>query len=70
MTGEFYAALGHRVKMARTDLDLRQKDLARRTGLERAHISRIERGKVSCTAKTLAKLSRALDVSMDHLAGG
>jgi transcriptional regulator with XRE-family HTH domain len=50
------------LKQLREDKGLSQEKLAKTCGLERAHLSRVERGLMTPTRKTLDKLARALDV--------
>lgn len=47
---------------------LPQAELARRTGLHRVHLSKIERGERTPTIETLKKLANALGVTLDDLA--
>ena len=46
-----------------------QHELARRSGIGQAHVSLIEHDVHSPNLKTLASLSRALDVSLSELTG-
>jgi len=56
--------LGGQVAMLRKRQKLTQPALAKRSGLEQADISRIERGSSNPTEDTLAKLGRALGVRL------
>jgi transcriptional regulator with XRE-family HTH domain len=56
-----------RVRGRRQALDLTLEDLAERSSVSRAMISRIERGEASPTAVLLAKLSNALGVTLSTL---
>ena len=62
--------LGSRVLLARRDLDINQKELARRVGVSRPFISDIERGKTTNVGvETVAALAKALDVRPAYLLG-
>ena len=52
------------VTSRRTALDLSQIQLAKRTGVSQADISRIERGKGNPTLDTLRKIFAALQLQM------
>jgi ribosome-binding protein aMBF1 (putative translation factor) len=56
--------LGSQIAMLRKRRNLTQPALAKRSGLEQADISRIERGSSNPTEDTLAKLGRALGVRL------
>jgi DNA-binding XRE family transcriptional regulator len=51
-----------RIRDAREKVGLTQTQLAERAGLPQSHISRLERGEHSPTAKTLEKIALALDI--------
>jgi transcriptional regulator with XRE-family HTH domain len=57
-------AIGARLKALRTTHQLTLDELATRSGVSRAMISRIERGEASPTAALLARLSEALGLSL------
>jgi transcriptional regulator with XRE-family HTH domain len=57
------------LRAARMTRNLTLDGLARRSGVSRAAISKIERGEVSPTAAILARLAAALDISMAALFG-
>jgi transcriptional regulator with XRE-family HTH domain len=61
------AALGHRVKELREALDLSQEQLAERAGLHVTYISGVERGRRSPGLNTLARLARALKITLPVL---
>ena len=44
-----------------------QKNLARRAGLSRAYVGKIENARFSASIDTLEKIARALDVEADAL---
>jgi transcriptional regulator with XRE-family HTH domain len=59
--------LGERIKALRTRLKLTIEDLAVRSGVSRAMISKIERGESSATAQLLGRLCAALGVTLSAL---
>ena len=59
--------LGQRLKAARQRHDLTLDELARRSGVSRAMISRIERGESSPTAALLVRLGSGLGLSLSAL---
>jgi transcriptional regulator with XRE-family HTH domain len=59
-----------RLRERRADLRLTLEELALRSGVSRAMISKIERGEASPTATLLARLAHALGVSMASLFDG
>lgn len=63
-------SLGEKVRGLRERLGIKQKDLADRTGITQATISRIESGEIEeLKAGTLSRLAEALDASVDYLVG-
>ncbi|MBB4183586.1 transcriptional regulator with XRE-family HTH domain [Sinorhizobium terangae] len=60
-------AIGERVRQLRSEQALTLDDLATRSGVSRAMISRIERGETSPTAQLLAKLCSALGTTLSAL---
>lgn len=54
------ARLGREFARARAEAGLTQEELAERSGIRQETLSRLERGRVNPTAKTLEKLARAL----------
>jgi DNA-binding XRE family transcriptional regulator len=50
---------------ARKKYNLTQKELAKRTGINQADISRIERGTANPTLKLLQKLANGLDMDLE-----
>lgn len=58
----------HPVKVYREHRGLTQAVLAERTGLSPMYLSQIETGRRGGSAKTLAKIARALHVDLDDLA--
>lgn len=61
--------LGKRLRDARNARELTQKDLARKSGVSRATISDIERGRNE-SSKELPLLAKALGMSVDELLTG
>lgn len=61
---------GERVRLARTNRNMTQQELADTAHTQRNHISRIERGERNCSLDLLAELSEALKVSTDYLLKG
>lgn len=58
------ASLAAQVMECRTQGGLTQEELAERSGLTQADISRIERGSANPTEKTLCKIADALDADL------
>lgn len=58
------------VRRLRSEADLTQEQLADRCELSRDMISRIERGTISCSLDTVAKLADVLSVPAAVLLGG
>lgn len=58
---------GMRIRCARKEKGWNQQELADRVKVESQHISRIERGIVSCSVDILVRLSEALQVGTDYL---
>ena len=65
-----YIAMGDRIKERRQALELTQGTLARQTGMTTSFIGHIERGEKLPSVETMARLSLALDVSLDWLVLG
>lgn len=60
-------AFGQAIHSARKARNLRQSDLAERSGIAQADISRIERGQIAPTTPTLLKLTDALGVEIQFV---
>lgn len=56
-----------RLRALRTEKDLSQGDIEKRTGLLRCYISRVENGHTVPSIETLEKMARALEVPMYQL---
>jgi len=59
---EIESQIGRRVRAVRTELGLRQRDVAERAGLSAETVSRIERGVQGVTFPNVARLADALEV--------
>ena len=62
--------LGDALKRRRAERKLTLDQLAARSGVSRAAISKIERGDSTASTSTLGKLAEALDLSISQLVGG
>jgi transcriptional regulator with XRE-family HTH domain len=62
--------LGDTLKRWRTERELTLDQLAAKSGVSRAAISKIERGDSAASTSTLGRLAEALDVSISQLVGG
>lgn len=58
---------GNRIKDIRQSKSMSQDELASIIGIDRAQISKIEKGKVNVTLETVEKLANALDISLKDL---
>lgn len=61
---EFLVKVGNKIKEARKEKKLSQRDLAQRIGMKQPDISRIEDGKKNITLETLFRLSEVLDIKL------
>ncbi len=59
----------NRIRDLREDMDLRQSDLAEKTGIDQRTISNYETGKTAPDAYALIRLADFFDVSIDYLLG-
>lgn len=57
--------IGLRIFQLRTMREWSQDELARRAGLQRTHVSRIEAGKYAVTLETIQAIAEALDMTVD-----
>lgn len=62
--------LGQRLRSERKRLGISQEELARRAGLDRTYVSKIERGERNVTLSTVEKLADALKVNPSELLNG
>ncbi|KQU54645.1 DNA-binding protein [Bosea sp. Leaf344] len=67
--GDLDRRLGQKLKAARQARGWTLEDLAGRTGVSRAMVSRVERGESSPTATLLMKLTTGLGISLSSLFG-
>jgi len=61
---------GRYIRQLREDRGLTQSELARRAGVAVDSVRRIERGQLSPSLKSVAKLAAGLEVSLHSLFGG
>ena len=61
---------GRRLRIARQIKNLTQSELADILGVDRLHISRMERGVVACSIDLLLEISNQLGVTTDFLLKG
>ena len=61
---------GQRVQESRKFAGMTQEELADRLGIDKNHVSRIERGAKACSIDILVELSGVLRVSTDYLLTG
>ncbi|MFN7751758.1 MAG: helix-turn-helix domain-containing protein [Pseudomonadota bacterium] len=67
MAAQPYRALADHLKLLRTDHGLSLQDLAAKSGISRATLSRIENAEVSPTAETLGRLATAFALPLSQL---
>jgi transcriptional regulator with XRE-family HTH domain len=61
------AKLGKNLKRIRTEKGITQGDIVRTLGVSRSFVSNTENGKTNPTLATIAKLAKAVGVSVDEL---
>ncbi len=61
--------LAMKIKRLRAEQGLTQEALAKKTGLTRVHLARLESGNHDPTLGTLQKLAKALKVTVGELVG-
>ena len=59
--------IGHRIKKIRQSKNLRLVDLSEMTGLSKSHISQIENQKISPSVSAIARIGKALEISLSTL---
>ena len=59
--------LGQAVRAARKERGVSQEGLAYATGIERAHMGRIERGEANVSFLNLMKIASALDMDLSQI---
>ena len=57
--------IGLRIYQLRMMREWSQEELARRAGLQRSHVSRIEAGKYAVTLETIEAIAHALEMTVD-----
>lgn len=70
MEDKILVKFGQRIRELRHALGLSQEELAERAGVHRTYVGMIERGEKNITLKSLAKIAKALGISMDFLMKG
>ena len=63
MSEERLAELGRRIREIRIARNLTQQALATQSGLDRAYIGQVERGKANISVRNVFKISDVLEVS-------
>ena len=66
---EFRKMIGLRIKVRRTELRMRQSDLASIVGVRQAEISEWERGCRALHIELANAIAKGLETSVDHLIG-
>jgi len=56
--------LGHEIMLRRKELGMSQSELASKSGIQQANISRIERGQTNITINQLKRIANALDANI------
>lgn len=59
----------NRLGLARTVMAMTQAELAELADVPQSSVSRMEKGEINLTGKSLVKIAKALDVSTDYLLG-
>jgi len=67
LRGDFYRALGHTIKVARTDLGIDRKDLAEMAGISYSYLAAIEVGKKQPSSQVLFAIAEALGLRSHEL---
>ena len=70
MTQRLLKKLGERVKHFRLAQELSQERLAELTGLHRTYVGGVERGERNISLLNLARLAKALEISLSDLMAG
>ena len=66
-TTDFAAALGHTIKVLRTDRGIERKDLADRAGISYSHLASIEAGHKQPSPQVLTAIAEALGMANHEL---
>lgn len=69
-TEDFIEAIGDTIRKAREQKKMSQKELAAAIGVDPTQYNRIELGKSTPGLKTVAKIAKTLDVTVDDLISG
>jgi ribosome-binding protein aMBF1 (putative translation factor) len=64
---QILSVIGSKIRLYRNSREMSQKDLADKSGLDRAYISSLESGKQNLTIGAMVKLAHALEVTLDEL---
>lgn len=67
--GHLNARLGDQIKLFRTKASMTLEDLALKSGVSRAMLSKVERGEKSPTLSIITRIARGLEVSLSTLIG-
>lgn len=67
--GNKLETIAQRIKKARNNLNLKQKELAKKANITEANLSRYENGLSEPKSAVLSRLADALEVSIDYLLG-
>lgn len=59
--------IGNNLRAERSRLNWSQDELAEKSGLQRQHISKIEKGKIDIRVSTLVMILKALNIKFDQL---
>ncbi len=60
-------SLGSKIKAARKEAGLTQETLAKRIGVDKSHIYKLEAGKTLGSMRVIVNIANALDVSLSDL---
>lgn len=63
----YYKRVGERICRARKQRSFTQEELAFMSDIDRTYITRIERGKVNPSLRTLYKIARALKIGLRRI---
>jgi len=63
----FFTALGAELRSIRLEKSISQEKLAQLAEVDRSYVGRVERGDNNVAVLTLARLARAMDITMTEL---
>lgn len=69
MRGEMRNVIGRKIRFARHMAELTQADLAKRVGIDKTYISKIELGRVEVDDELIGILANKLHVTVNNLLG-